>query len=384
MPRIILLSIGGILVLCLAWLAWPAPIDPAYWDEPAFPAMTGALEPNDDLAAVEILQPDGFANAEDMAFAADGSIYMGTLFGNLQRMVQDPATGDWSVDHVMEVSDRALLGIQWIDDETLAIAAIDGLYAANVRTREVRTLSTGSPARPFGFVNDVEVGPDGTVYFSDSTVGWSVLDYAVTPFRTYELMENRPHGLIYAIDAQGGQTRVVLERLHYPNGLSMSSDGQALFIAETTRFTIRRLELSGPNAGQLSVLAENLPGPPDGIRSDGRGHLFVAILGPRRPLVRFMHRNPWATWILFKLGYRPALSPAGEGAFVVVIDETSGEIVDSFQGGEDHVTSIANVIPRADGQLWLASDGETYLGWMDLPERFRAASAHHFAADQGE
>lgn len=360
MQRMLWPVIGGLLVIGLAWFTWPAPIDPAYWDEPPIPDMTGPLEPNDILATADIIRPDDFAHSEDLAFAPDGSIYTGTLFGTVQHLTRGPS-GDWQVEEVMRVSDRALLGIQWIDTETLAIASIDGLYSANVRTGESRTLSTGSPTRPFGFVNDVEVSPDGRIFFSDSSVGWSILDYGVTPFRTYELMENRPHGFIYVIDSQGGQTRVELERLHYPNGLSMSSDGQALYIAETTRFTIRRYELSGPSAGQLSVLADNLPGMPDGIQSDGQGRLYVAMVGPRRPIVRFMHRNPWAAWLLFKLGYRPALSPAGQGAYVLVIDEATGEIIDSYQGGSEALTSLANVVPGPDGDLWIASDGETFI-----------------------
>lgn len=371
MQRMLLPVIGGLLVIGLAWFTWPAPIDPAYWDEPPIPEMTGRLAPNDILATAEIIRPEGYAHSEDFAFAQDGSIYAGTLFGTIQHVSRGPS-GEWQVEEIMRVSDRALLGIQWMDEDTLAVAAIDGLYAANVRTRESRTLSTGSPTRPFGFVNDVEVAPDGTIYFSDSTVGWSVLDYAVTPFRTYELMENRPHGFIYAIDPDRGQTRVELERLHYPNGLSLSSDGQALFIAETTRFAIRRYEIAGPQAGQISVLADNLPGVPDGIQSDGNGRLYVAIVGPRRPIVRFMHRNPWSAWLLFKLGYRPALSPVGQGAYVLVIDETSGEIIDSYQGGSDDFTSLANIVPVPNGDIWISSDGETYIARLpaeSLPRR---------------
>lgn len=368
MQRIVLSIAGVLTILALAWFVWPAPIDPAFWDEPEAPAMTGVLAPNDRLASAQIIARDEIENAEDLILAPDGSIYMGSLQGNLQRLTRDPVTGEWSNEILARVSNRALLGAQWIDETRIAMASISGLYMVDVETLEVRTLSTGSPSRPFGFVNDVEVGPDGTIYFSDSTVGWTILDYAVTPFRSYELMENRPHGFIYTLDPNTGATRVLLERLHYPNGVTLSSDGEALFIAETTRHTIRRYELSGPNAGELTTLASNLPGMADGMMSDGQGRLFVAIASPRRAHLRTLRQNPVLMWLAFKLGYRPALSPFGEGGFIIVIDEVTGEIIDSFQGGREQITSIANVIPDGNGTLWIASDGQTFIARMDLAE----------------
>lgn len=141
MQRMLLPVIGGLLVIGLAWFTWPAPIDPAYWDEPPIPEMTGRLAPNDILATAEIIRPEGYAHSEDFAFAQDGSIYAGTLFGTIQHVSRGPS-GEWQVEEIMRVSDRALLGIQWMDEDTLAVAAIDGLYAANVRTRNP------APCRP--------------------------------------------------------------------------------------------------------------------------------------------------------------------------------------------------------------------------------------------
>ena len=113
MQRMLLPVIGGLLVIGLAWFTWPAPIDPAYWDEPPIPEMTGPLAPNDILATAEIIRPEGYAHSEDFAFAPDGSIYAGTLFGTIQHVSRGPS-GEWQVEEIMRVSDRALLGIQWM------------------------------------------------------------------------------------------------------------------------------------------------------------------------------------------------------------------------------------------------------------------------------
>lgn len=361
---VLAVSIG----LLLLYLMWPARISPAYWDEPEPPE----LQENNRLAATEIIAAGEIRHAEDLVTDEDGSVFMGSLFGTLQRVYQAP-DGNWQTEELMSVSDRALLGIDWVSSDTLAIAGMDGLHIANLRTGEARSVSMGSPTRPFGFVNDVAVAPDGLVYFTDSTTGWRILDYGSTPFRSFELLENRPHGFVYAYDPATGATRVVLERLHYPNGIALSSDETALLIVETTRFSVRRYQLTGPDAGTSYVIAENLPGVPDGIRADGRGRIFVTMVGPRRPFQRFLNRNPWAVWILYKFGYRPPLSPWNSDAFVLVLDEATGDVIDSFQGGNEGLTSIANAVPTEDGYLWLASDGEPFIARLELPWSYRDA-----------
>lgn len=367
--RLIASSLAGIvLVPLITYLViWPAPIDPVYWDEPEPPAATGPLAPNNDLDRAALIGRDLIEANEDLVLAPGGALYLSTFRGYLQRLDHDD-DGNWRIQGLEQVSERALLGLQWIDDDRIAIAAIDGLYAFSLSTGEREILSTGTPQRPFGFVNDVDVGPDGTIYFSDSTTHWDVTEEP--RFQRYELLENRPHGFVYAYDPVTRATRVVMDRLYYPNGVTVTSDGAALLVAETTRYRIRRLWLSGPLRGQVDTLAANLPGTPDGIMSDGHGRVFIGMRGPRREMIAFLHRNPFITRILSKFGFAPGVSAGQGGAFVLVLDENSGETLNSFHDGANRLISIANVVPDGQGTLWITGNIENVVARFELPDGY--------------
>lgn len=324
----------------LGVLGWPSRIDPVYWDEPLPPPMVGVLAPNNRLAAAELLGTPEAGLTEDLVVAADGSVCTGGYSGHVERSYVDPVTGEWAVERVASVNEGVvLLGVQWVDERTLAVAGVDALYTVDIRTGAVDLISTGAPAQPFGFVNDVATGPDGTIYFTDSTMAWTIIGRGrsvfesyetVVVFQSYELLENRPHGLLYAWDPVTRQTRIEVDGLYYPNGVALSSDEQSVFVAESVHYTIQRRWIEGPNAGRTEVLADNLPGIPDWIMSDGHGRLFVAMVARRRPLLRFLHRNPWLSQILNKLRINVRLvPPVNPRAFFIVLDERTGEIIDS-------------------------------------------------------
>lgn len=150
-----------------AWLMWPSRVSPAYWDEPQQPEMTGLLEPNNRLAQAQILGRGDLERLEDVAIASNDDLYLSCSCGQLQRLQRDPETGDWSASVHMAVADFAIMGLDWLNEEELIAGGNDGVHLANIRTLEARKLNTGSPSRPLGFVNDVLVAPDGTIYFTD-------------------------------------------------------------------------------------------------------------------------------------------------------------------------------------------------------------------------
>ena len=73
-----LMIAAGLAVVAVAMLAaLPAPIDPVAWTPDPNPGLAGEYAANDKLAEVERLLAGSIAGPEDIACAADGSLYTG-------------------------------------------------------------------------------------------------------------------------------------------------------------------------------------------------------------------------------------------------------------------------------------------------------------------
>jgi sugar lactone lactonase YvrE len=358
---IVLAVLGG---LFLVWFAWPATVDPAYWDEPEPPALTGVLEPRGRLADAELITHPLLHSSEDVAIGSDGAIYSGQHDGSIVRLTRDGES--WAGETVAQVtSGPAVLGLQWDAQGQLIAAAIDGIYAVDVTNGEVSLLSTGATEYPLAFADDLDIDPDGTIYFSEASYQWGAGDG--TPQYAYDMAENRPYGLLYSLNPATGEMEVLADGLYFANGVAMSADNRAVFVLETYRYRLSRYWLEGPQAGELEIVAENLPGIPDGLMGDGQGRLYIAMDTQRVPIMRFLHRNPFWTRMITKLPEWVWLRPGETKAFVLVMDE-EGNYLDSFHDPDSRFGMLANVVPDDEGNLWLGSLTEGVIGRYELPE----------------
>ncbi len=114
--------------------------------------------------------------------------------------------------------------------------------------------------------NDIVVRRDGNVYFTDPL--FTPLDQRELDF--YGVYHVTPKGKIEAIARM--KTR--------PNGITLSPDGKILYVANTDERNIRAYDVDGGGAASNERLAiENLPGGPDGIRTDVKGNLYITARG---------------------------------------------------------------------------------------------------------
>ncbi|WP_300540773.1 SMP-30/gluconolactonase/LRE family protein [Maricaulis sp.] len=364
--RTITIALGFVAIFGALWVMWPAPVSPAYWDEPEPPAMTGPLAPDAALREAALYPAGPAGTAEGIATGEDGTVYFGTPDGRIQRLAAGAPDGAPMLEDVAQITDTRILGLDWVRPGVLGIAAVSGLYTLDLDTGHHRLVSTGVPAHSYGYINDLAAAPDGTIYFTDSSTRWG--HSANNPGYIYDLLENRPSGAIYAWDPELHQSRLVRDRLYYPNGMELASDGRSLFIAESFRYRILRLWIDGPNAGNIDILADNLPGLPDGIDSDGQGRLFVAMSTRRIPLMRTLHRNPPLARLIAKLpGWmRPSGGPAQ--GFVLVMDEATGAPLDTLHDPDGRLCLLSNVDITAGGSIWLGSTDCGVIGRLALPD----------------
>lgn len=124
-----------------------------------------------------------------------------------------------------------------------------------------------SMVQPANCPNDLIMDTPGNIYFTDSV---------------------RETGRVYFLDSRGKQ-KVILDQLDYPNGIALSADEKWLFVAESYKNRIIRVNLISPGkTAEEAHVFVNLPANksgnetdnlPDGITMDKYGNLWVAHYG---------------------------------------------------------------------------------------------------------
>lgn len=356
----LVLLLAALVGLAALWvLLAPSPIDSvAYAPEPGLP-LEGVLAPDEALRSAELLAKGRVVGPEDVAVDSEGRIYGAQENGRIARVSPDGAT----VETFAETGGRPL-GLAWTDPiartfPLLVADAIEGLLSIDA-AGEVSTLSTEAGGLPFGFTDDLDVGPDSTIYFSDASSEHGVFDYL------YDLLEARPYGRLLAYNPVTAATTVLLDELYFANGVAVSPEGDFVLVNETYRYRIRRYWLSGPKAGTSDLFIDRLPGYPDGVSSNGQGLYWVAMFTIRNPMVEeTLHPRPY--W-KDRLALLPRfLWPKAEPYGLVLGLDRGGKIVQAFHDpGGEHVTEITSVEQVGD-TLYLGTLHGDWIGRFRLP-----------------
>jgi gluconolactonase len=126
--------------------------------------------------------------------------------------------------------------------------------------------------KKFNSPNDVVIGPDGAIYFTDPTLDLPPGEKQEIPFQgVYRLNEK-------------GEVRLLTKDLSQPNGLAFSPDGKRFYVDDTEQKNIRVYDfLADGTLANGRIFGEEHgakgEGVPDGIKVDMQGNLFVT--GPK-------------------------------------------------------------------------------------------------------
>ena len=202
---------------------------------------------------------------EGVAVHPDGSVWCGGERGQIFRIDPDGR----SIEEVGSTGGFAL-GLAF--DRTaehlyvcdLKHAAVFRLETASGR---VERFTDGSPAGPFKIPNYPAFDPEGRLYVSDS----------------HEF--GKPGPGVFRIEPDGKGELWYDRDVTFANGLALSPDGSALYVAETFASRVFRIPIRDDgSAGEREDVADTPGSLPDGLAFDVEGNLYVGCYEPSHVL----------------------------------------------------------------------------------------------------
>jgi sugar lactone lactonase YvrE len=284
--------------------------------------------------------------------------------GAVLRMDRDGAN-----QQVFANTGGRVLGIDFDAAGRMVVAdAMKGLLAIAADGRVNVLAVRVSVDDPIGYANAIVVAPDGTIYFTDSSTRFSPITWGGTyEASVYDVLEQSASGRVLAYDPATSTTRVVAHGISFANGIALLSDGRTLFVSETGRYRIWKIDGHAHDldvrsgAPQAAVLLDNLPGYPDNLMRGRDGRIWVGLFRPRNPAADSLAQRPFLRKVLLRLPR--ALLPTGKPySHVFAIDE-SGRVTEDLQDPTGAYPETTGATETAD-RLYIHSLNAPVIGWV--------------------
>jgi ribose transport system permease protein len=306
-------------------------VSPAYFKLPPMPSTAeGSPSPyavNNKLHDVELIGLGEIDAAEDPILDLDDNLYFGSRQGDIVRYF-GPDHKRWEV--YVHVGGMPLGMAFDRDGNLLCCVAGMGLYKIVKDTRELVKLTDETNRSLFSILDDsrmrladdLDVAPDGRIFFSEATVRFDMHEWIV------DALEARGNGRIICYDPRNQSTRTVIPGIRFANGVCVAHDGKSVLFASTWSCTIERYWLEGPKKGRTETVVANLPGYPDNINRSSDGNYWLAIVGMRTPAFDLAMRKPgFRRRMVQRVAQDEWLFPQMNVGMVIKFND-AGEVVD--------------------------------------------------------
>jgi len=356
--------VGLLAIVLLAYLFfWPVNIDPQTWDAPEDKGYVGAFASNTKLANLELMDIGDIHGPEDVASRTiDGELFLfvSSQDGLIRKI--NAATGA-----VTTLADTGgvPLGFEFDAADNLIVAdAFKGLLSISP-DGTVTTLTDTAHGKPILYADDVDIGPDGVIYFSDASTKWGAEAIGQTMEASlYEIMEHSKTGRILAHDPNSGKTWTVMDDLSFANGVAMADQGNSILVNETGEYRIHKHWVAGPKKGQTEVIIDNLPGFPDNINPAPNGNFYVGIVSKRSDFLDTYSNSPFWRKLAWRLP--AALQPKAEDYGFVFEMDRNGNVIQTWQDPKGAYPATTGAHNPGDGSLYISSLTAPKLGKMKI------------------
>lgn len=335
----------------------------------------GALALNDRLSDVDVIAEGEVESPEDVILDDDDYLYSGNRHGDIIRYLPP----DYSRHEVYAHIGGSPLGMSFdkAGDLLVCVGGM-GLYRVKKSDRSVEKVTDETNRSLFSMVDDsrlrladdLDIAPDGKIYFSEATVRYEMHDWPV------DALESRGNGRIVCHDPATGTTRTVLKNLVFPNGVCTSHDGKSILFAESWGCRINRFWLEGPKKGTHEVLVDQLPGYPDNINRASDGSYWVALMGMRTPALDLALSMPgFRRRMARRIAADQWLYPNLNIGCVARFDD-QGNILESLWDRKAENHPMITSMREHKGWLYLGGITNNRVGRIKLPDRDESWSGY--------
>jgi len=343
-------------------------VSPTYFPLPKAPATAaGSTSPyalNDRLRDVEVIGLGKIDGPEDILLDNNDDIYTGNRIGDIIRF----KAPDYKEPEVFAHCGGRPLGLAFDKNGNILVCIGGmGLYSID-KNRKITKLTDETNRTPWSIIDDsrlsladdLDVAPDGRVFFSEATKRYEMHEWPV------DSLEGRGNGRILCYDPSNKKTKTLIRNLVFANGVCVAHDNNSFFFAETWGCRVSRYWLNGPKAGKVESILPDIPGYPDNINRASDGNYWLALVGMRTPAYDLAMAIP---------GFRKRMSrrvASDEWMFpninigCVIKFNDRGEVLEAFWdfGGVNHpmVTSMR----EHRGYLYLGGINNNRIGRIRL------------------
>ncbi len=369
------LIIGALLTLLIAYLLlWPVPAQPVALPKPLPALYVGDHAVNTKLANLQSITTGNEIGPEHLALGPDGKLYAAMASGNVLRMQPDG-----SAQEVFVNAQGRVLGFDFdAQGNLIAADAMRGLLRV-ATDRSITVLADKVGGDPIRYANSVVIAKSGKIYFSDASTRFAPKDWGGTfEASVLDILEQSSTGRIIEYDPATKATRIVAKGLSFANGVALSQNERHIFVAETGKYRIWRIEVNAVDldvrqtsglSGATHIVLPNLPGYPDNLMrglptADGKAKLWVGLAKPRSAVVDGMAEKPWLRSITLRLPRFTWPIPPRYGHVIAFTED--GTIVQDLQdptGAYPETTSVLETKER----LYIQSLHAKNIGWMKRP-----------------
>ncbi|XP_072032589.1 adipocyte plasma membrane-associated protein-like [Amphiura filiformis] len=357
-----------IIVLGLALLIIPSPIDPVSFSLPDPPVFEGPLAPNNKLQQAEKIYEGEVIGPESLE-KGRGGFYTGLADGRIIKITKNkieeiaklgkPPCGGVENEHTC----GRPLGVRFHKDGNLyAVDAYSGIYRVFLETGDAMEIfSTREPVngRPLMFVNDLDIASEDMIYFTDSS------DKFERRQNKLLALEGSATGRVFQLNPYTDEVTLLMDGLALPNGIQISAEEDYILICETLRSRIHKYYLDGPKQGTSEIFIDNLPGLPDNIRYSNGGGYWVGFAAVRKQpfsMYDFMASRPWIRTFIAKLFNQEfIMNFVPKYGLVVELDE-NGKIIRSLHDPTGQtITGVSEVLDLGS-HLYFGSYDAPFIG----------------------
>lgn len=270
----------------------------------------------------------------------------------------------------------------YIADAVLGLTRIQNIHDSHSKLEIVASaivdIDTGRHSK-LHYVDDLCVGPKTQkVYFTDASeirpdiIGRNIPDTLYAS--KIDLLRGIRTGRVLEYDPESDQVRVLVEGMHFANGIGVNKDETFLVFAETFGPRVLKYHLHGNKAGEVEVLVDrsDMIGYPDGIDCSHKNGLCYAVMPSSIVLA---HKVLAALPEVLALGIRYLLlmlprqlaPPVEKFGGLLEINPDTAEFRYLVDPKGQDIHSIFGVTAFEDS-LYLGSLKNSYIGLYDLSE----------------